>query len=215
MIAPPKEIIFDLDSWDDKIHGHHIQGSRYNGYYRQKMFHPFPEDWDTTKTFYGEFTYQAQSWERPRRVLVKAEFPPSGLPIPSLTFIVTNDDTITVQRGIEFYCARGTMENYIKEGKIGFHFDRLSCKSFNANAARFQMMLIAYNLNNLMRRLCLPDNFKHHHINTIRLKLIKLGSRVSRHSRKIIIHCSSAFLFQDAFIQTLLNIQSLPFIPSG
>ena len=76
---------------------------------------------------YGEFQYQAGSWEYPRRVVCKVEKPAEQL-IHMYTFIVTNMDSES-EKVIRFYCKRGIMENYIKESKNGFDFAAVSSSS--------------------------------------------------------------------------------------
>lgn len=76
---------------------------------------------------YGEFQYQAGSWEYPRRVVCKVEKPTEQL-IHMYTFIVTNMDS-EPEKVIRFYCKRGIMENYIKESKNGFDFAAVSSSS--------------------------------------------------------------------------------------
>ena len=72
---------------------------------------------------YGEFMYQAGSWDYPRRVVFKIE-KPYGQLTHMYTFIVTNTHQI-----IQFYCARGRIENFIKEAKNGFDFAAVSIHS--------------------------------------------------------------------------------------
>jgi hypothetical protein len=82
-------------------------------------------DKENQNIHYEEFYYQAGSWQKARRVLVKEEKKPDEL-FPEVYFVITNCQTISPKEGIEFYCDRGTAENYLKEGKLGFHWDRLS-----------------------------------------------------------------------------------------
>ena len=83
---------------------------------------------------YGEFMYQAGSWNYPRRVVFKIE-KPYGQLTHIYTFIVTNMDMEPYQV-IQFYCGRGKMENFIKEGKSGFDFAAVSSHSKVVNANR-------------------------------------------------------------------------------
>nr|WP_306264821.1 IS1380 family transposase [Pararhizobium sp. IMCC3301] len=100
---------------------------------------------------YANFTYQAKSWSKPRRVVAKVEWHPGEL-FPRVGFLVT---TLTVpdERVFEFYNRRGTAEQYIKEGKYALKWTRLSCKSFKANEARLQLHALACNLANFLRTL--------------------------------------------------------------
>lgn len=170
------------------------------------------EDKEDQNIRYGEFYYQAGSWEKARRVLVKEEKNPDEF-FPEVYFVITDCQTISLKEGIESYCDRGTAENYLKEGKLGFHWDRLSCEQFHVNAYRLQIMVLAYNLNNLMRRLCLPENFRKYRIETLRSRLIKVGSKVSKHARKFTFHCPRSFPFKEIFLWILKAIQRLVLVP--
>lgn len=105
---------------------------------------------------YANFTYQAKSWSRPRRVVAKVEWHPGEL-FPRVGFLVT---TLTVpdERVFEFYNQRGAAEQYIKEGKNALKWTRLSCKSFKANEVRLQLHALAYNLANFLRTLVLSNS---------------------------------------------------------
>ena len=95
---------------------------------------------------YGEFMYQANTWSHPRRVVFKIEKPANQM-IFMYTFIVTDMESEPYQV-IQFYCGRGKMENFIKEGKDGFDFSAVSSQSKTVNANRLQMHGLAYNLFN-------------------------------------------------------------------
>lgn len=167
----------------------------------------FIRDEEDPNVSYGEFIYKASSWAHHRRVLVKGERKEGEL-FPALTFVVTNSK-LSPKEGITFYLQRGTCENYIKEGKLGFRWDRLSCQDFYVNGCRLQMMIIAYNLNNLLRRLCFPKEFKSFHIETLRRKLIKLGSKAVKHSRRLLFRCATSFPYKEVFVQILEAIKNL------
>ena len=156
---------------------------------------------------YGEFYYQAGSWEYPRRVVCKIE-KPFGQMVHLNTFIVTNMESAP-ERLIKFYCKRGSMENFIKEGKNGFDFAAVSSSSEVVNANRFQIHALAYNLFNWFRRLVLPDSMRSNMADTIRLKLIKIAAKVVRSARRVLFKLCSSCPYKDAFSQTLANIRRL------
>ena len=156
---------------------------------------------------YGEFQYQAQSWDHPRRVVCKIE-KPYGQIIHTTTFVVTNKDDVP-EEIIRFYCKRGTMENYIKECKHGFDFPCVSSATQIVNACRVQIHALAYNLFNWFRRLTLPQSFKKYRIDTLRIKLLKIGCRIVRSSRYVYIKICSSFPYQREFYETLQKIWSL------
>jgi hypothetical protein len=83
------------------------------------------------RRLYHSFEYQAQSWDRPRRVVAKVEWHPGEL-FPRVGFIVTNLGR-RAKRVVHFYNGRGTAEQWIKEGKHAVRWTRLSCHGFDAS----------------------------------------------------------------------------------
>lgn len=156
---------------------------------------------------YGEFMYQAGTWSHPRRVVFKIE-KPYGQMIHMYTFIVTTMDMEPYQV-IQFYCGRGKMENFIKEGKSGFDFASVSSKSMLVNANRLQVHALAYNLFNWFKRLVLPPSMRKQQIDTIRLKLLKIAARVVRSARYKIFKLCSSCPYKKEFYETMDNIHRL------
>ena len=126
---------------------------------------------------YGEFMYQAGSWPYERRVVCKVEKPENQLTY-LYTFIVTNMDA-SPEYLIKFYCKRGLMENFIKESKSGFDFASVSSHSRLVNANRLHIHELAYNIFNWFRRLVLSANMRKQRIDTVRLKLLKIGGIIT------------------------------------
>lgn len=156
---------------------------------------------------YGEFQYQAGSWEYPRRVVCRVEKPTEQL-IHMYTFIVTNMDS-EPEKVIRFYCRRGIMENYIKESKNGFDFAAVSSSSKIVNANRLQIHALAYNIFNWFKRLALPASMRNQQIDTIRLKLLKIAARVVHSARYITFKLCSSCPYKNEFYETLKNIRGL------
>lgn len=157
---------------------------------------------------YDEFYYQAASWKYPRRVVVKVEKPHNQFDYQH-AFIVTNME-LAPKEILKFYCNRGTMENFIKESKNGFNFIKTSSHSKIVNANRLQLHVLAYNLFNWFRRLVLPKSMGKMQIDTIRIKLIKIASRVIRTARYIVFKLCSSCPYQKEFYETLHSIRLLP-----
>jgi hypothetical protein len=157
---------------------------------------------------YDEFYYQAGSWNYPRRVVVKVEKPYNQL-TNQYAFIVTNME-LTPEEILKYYCNRGTMENFIKECKNGFDFSSTGSKSKIVNANRLQLHVLAYNLFNCFRRLVLPEKMKKMRIDTIRLKLIKIASKIIRSARYIYFKLCSSCPYKEEFNEVLKNIRQLP-----
>lgn len=156
---------------------------------------------------YGEFMYQAGSWDDPRRVVFKIK-KTYGQMIHMYTFIVTNMD-MKPHQIIQFYCGRGRMENFIKEGKSGFDFATVSSRSKVVNANRMRLHMLSYNLFNWFKRLVLPANMRKQQVNNIRFKLIKIAARAVGSARYITFKLYSSCPYQKEFNSTLENIQNL------
>ena len=156
---------------------------------------------------YGEFFYKADSWLYPRRVALKVEKPYGQLTY-LYTFIVTNMES-KPEDVIHFYCNRGTMENFIKESKSGFHMDAMSSRSMITNSNKLQISALAYNLFNWFRRLVLPAKMRKLRIDTLRLKLIKIAARIIHSARYITFKLCSSCPYQNEYLETLRNIKNL------
>ena len=157
---------------------------------------------------YGEFYYQAGGWSRPRRVVFKVE-KPYGQMVHLHTFIVTTMECLAPHQVIQFYCNRGRMENFIKEGKSGFDFSSVSSHSMTVNANRLQVRVLAYNLFNWFRRLALPAGMNRQRIDTIRLKILKVAAKVVHHARYTVFKLCSGCPYKEEFYETFSNIRQL------
>ncbi len=157
---------------------------------------------------YDEFLYQASSWDYPRRVIVKVEKPYNQL-TNQYSFIVTNMD-LCPEDIVRYYRNRGTMENFIKESKSGFDFVSTSSHSKLVNANRLQLHVLAYNLFNYFKRLVLPKSMRKMQIDTIRLKLLKVASKIVKAARYIYFKLCSSCPYKDEFYEVLDNIRQLP-----
>jgi hypothetical protein len=157
------------------------------------------------KVLYESFSYQAQSWDRPRRVVAKVEWHWDEL-FPRVGFIVTNM-TGWSRKVVKFYNGRGTAEQWIKEGKYAVKWTRLSCRNFRDNQARLQLFALAYNLGNFLRRLALPRSVKHWSLTTLREKLIKIGAKVVRHSKYVTFQMAEVAVPRELFAAILDRIQ--------
>ena len=159
------------------------------------------------RRYYYSFDYQAQSWDRARRVVAKVEWHPGEL-IPRFGFVVTNLER-SAERVTAFYNQRGKAEQWIKEGKNAINWTRLSCQKFRANEVRLQLHALAYNLANFMRTLALPRAMVHWSLTTLREKLVKIGARMVRHGRYITFQLAEIAVSARMFGQILARIARL------
>jgi len=141
------------------------------------------------------------SWSRRRRVVAKAEHI-DGKSNPR--FIVTSlpaQDWAAQTLYEDLYCARGDMENRIKEQLVLFA-DRVSAATMRANQLRLYLSVIAYILVSGLRRLGLcATELAHAQVGTIRLRLLKIGTQIRVSVRKVWVQLSSSFPLQDLFRQ--------------
>ncbi len=144
-----------------------------------------------------DLRYGAKSWGRSRAVIAKLEVTTQGR---NPRFIVTNLNGDAQQLYDQVYCARGEMENRIKEQQLGLFADRTSAHHWWTNQFRLLLSSLAYVLMEAIRRLALHDTeLAHAQVGTLRLKLLKIGAIVLRNTRCIRFLLSSAFPYQELF----------------
>ncbi|HEV2687256.1 MAG TPA: IS1380 family transposase [Bryobacteraceae bacterium] len=149
------------------------------------------------QVLYSGFRHRGTRWRKhSRRICVKAEHGSGG---SSLRFLITNRCGPAAEV-FAFYQGRGECENRIEELKNGFAADRLSCHRFLANAFRLLLHAAAYNLVVLFRHR-LPEPLRHAQIETLRVRLFKLGALVVRSARRILLHCATGWPSQTLFQQ--------------
>jgi len=140
---------------------------------------------------FGSFSYAAQTWDRRRRVLVKAEHNARGA---NPRFVVTNVPGDPQFLYDEVYCQRGDMENRIKEQQLALFADRTSCHAFLANQFRLLLSSAAYVLVQSMRRIALSGTeLARAQVETIRRVLFKVAARVVVSVRRVVFHLASGF----------------------
>jgi hypothetical protein len=159
------------------------------------------------RRYYANFSYQAGTWDKARRIVAKVEWHPEEL-YPRVGFIVTNLSRPT-ERVVAFYNQRGTAEQHIKEGKNAINWTRLSCHGFRNNEVRLQLHVLAYNMGNFLRTLALPDEVEHWSMTTLRDKLIKIGAKVVRHGRYVTFQLAEVAIPRRLFGEILRLIDGL------
>jgi hypothetical protein len=156
-----------------------------------------------------------KSWSRARRVVAKAEHLGNKA---NPRFVVTSLDAAShpAQDLYErLYCARGDMENRIKEQQLGMFADRTSTATMRGNQLRLWIASAAYTLAQALRRIGLAGTaLAKAQVATIRVRLLKLSGLVRISVRRIRVALSSAFPLQDVFAKVLRNLRALP-APSG
>ena len=153
--------------------------------------------------------HRAGSWERKRRVVYKVEVGPEGT---NRRFVVTNMKGLPVHLW-RLYCDRGTAETFIDQLKNALKADRLSCRSFVANAFRLVQFALAYNLMRLFGSKLAGTVLEGASIETIRTRLLKVGARIRGTVRRIWVHIAGAFPLRAVLAVVLERIQAMPNAP--
>jgi hypothetical protein len=142
-----------------------------------------------------EFTtarYAAQTWSKPRRVLVKAEHTAKGA---NPRFAVTNIEEFDARLLYDAYCQRGQCENLIKDLKNALKADRWSCSRFVANFFRLLLHGAAYRLLLALRRAAqaVHSELGTQQFDTIRLGVLKVAALVRHSVRRVLVQLPRAF----------------------
>ena len=146
---------------------------------------------------FGAFQYKAHTWDRKRRIIAKAEHNAHGA---NPRYLVTSLPGEPQGLYDEGYCARGEVENRIKEQQLDLFSDRTSCHAWWPNQFRLLLASLAYVLLETLRRLGLAGTeLACAQAGTIRLKLLKIGAVVVRNTRRVRLWFSSAFPLQAVF----------------
>lgn len=148
-----------------------------------------------------------RSWSCERRVVGKAEYTSDK---ENPRFIATNlpsaeYDARSLYEGL--YCARGDMENRIKEQQLGLFADRTSAHTLRANQLRLWLSSVAYMIMNELRRVALVGTeLATAQVSTIRTRLLKIGAIVTSSVRRVYVSLSSVFPFQHVWWRALDNL---------
>jgi hypothetical protein len=215
----------NLMAWCEKNRVDYVLGLAKNARLQRilgKELHEAKLQFETTgraARVFKEFTYRTRkSWSCERRIVGKAEHLSKG---SNPRFVVTSlspeeFDARTLYEGL--YCARGEMENRIKEQQMCLFADRTSCATMRANQLRLWLSSAAYTLLMALRQFGLQGTeMATARCDTIRLKLLKLGALVRTTVRRVWISLSESCPYQRVFAQVYENLMrwSLPLPASG
>lgn len=158
---------------------------------------------------FTDFTYRTRkSWSRARRVVGKAEYLPGS---ENPRFVITSlssDEYPAEYLYTQVYCARGEMENRIKEQQLFLFADRTSSATMRANQLRLWFSAAAYVLMNELRRVALAGTeLARAQCNTMRLRLLKIGARVTVSVRRVRVQFAAGYPWQGLFRTAMGQIQ--------
>lgn len=145
---------------------------------------------------FEETLYAAKTWDKERRVIIKAEHLEKG---SNPRFVVTSLPDAPEQLYTR-YCARGEMENRIKEQQLCLFADRTSCSKWLPNQFRVLLSALAYTLINAIRdKALVGTELARARCDTIRLKILKIGAAIIKNTRRITLMLSGACPYKELF----------------
>ena len=154
---------------------------------------------------FGACHYAAATWDRPRRVLIKAEHLRGDKANPR--FVVTNLPGDARELYEDVYCRRGEVENRIKEQQPQLLADRTSCHQFLANQFRVLLAAAAYGLVEHIRRTALADTeLAEGEVGAIRLRLFKIGGLVTKSVRRIVVRMAGSYPWPESFSRVVRRL---------
>ena len=147
--------------------------------------------------WFTDFQYAARSWDGARRVIAKIEHSQHGV---NPRYVVTNLEGDAKQLYDKLYCARGDMENRIKENQLDMFGDRTSCQHWWPNQFRLLLASLAYTLIEAIRRIALKGTeLANAYVGTIRLKLFKIGAVILKNTRRIRFLLASGCPYKELY----------------
>jgi Transposase DDE domain group 1 len=179
------------------------------------QMHEATQQWKQTAKparVFSEFEYQTRKtkkggWDRERRVAAKAEHIDGKENPRFVVTSLTSEQWAAQALYEELYCARGDMENRIKE-QFSLFADRVSSETMRANQMRLYLSAMAYILVSGLRRLGLKETeLAEAQVSTIRTKLLKIGAQIRVTVRKVWVSMASSYPWQALYGQVWANLR--------
>lgn len=163
--------------------------------------------WEDREIQYFSLPYQAQSWSKPRRVCIRS-IREAGELLFHHAFIVTNlSDNVSPEVIFSLYGKRGIMENFIKEAKLGFYFDKTDSPRFLENHVRMMISVLVYNLVNFLKTIGFEQVNRGMTIHSIRLTLLKVAGKLVKTGRQVYLKLSSYHVYQTEFYKVFERLR--------
>jgi hypothetical protein len=208
----------ELMSWCESHRVDFVLGMARNQRLRKiigAQMHAATEQWNETgkpARVFSEFDYRTKKtkkggWSRQRRVAAKAEHIDGKENPRFVVTSLTSEEWKAQALYEELYCARGDMENRIKE-QFSLFADRVSAETMRANQTRLYLSAMAYVLVSGLRRLGLQSTeLAQAQVSTIRTKLLKIGAQIRVTVRKVWVSMASSYPWQGLYQQVWANLR--------
>jgi hypothetical protein len=205
-----------IEPLDEKSVGY-VLVAKLTGGIKKKLlslrYHRFRKDWSV-----AEFQYTPMNWKKSHRfVVIRRKLPDKPQEQPTLftlerysyQIFVTNIP-LEAHNIWYFYRGRAAIEIHIKELKQDFFLTKIPTNSFLANQVYFTLLLLAYNIINWFKRLCLPEQLNNATLDTIRTDILVLPARLTKHGSKNVLNLPEAqYLSNQSLNQIIQKIEKL------
>ncbi|MEM7476707.1 MAG: IS1380 family transposase [Planctomycetota bacterium] len=167
---------------------------------------------ETCACAYGEARYRARSWNRERRVIIRADVvhQPGRQPKDNPRFLITNIRGWPKQLYEQVYCGRCDAENRIKELKLGLHIDRTSCSRFHANQLRVLLTSAAYVLMQELRLRARHTDSATAQVSSLQLRLMKISASLEASTRRIVMHMPTYMVYRKDWLRIAQSVGAVP-----
>jgi DDE family transposase len=199
-------------------------GAQLNSALRERIAAVSAEAWQRSSYRSGSevtsFVWRPRSWKQARRFVVRRDplEPGEQLALDEGAWhywaLVTNDYERSADELEIWHRAKASVENRIKEAKLGFALDNLPSRLFHANWAFLLCTLLAYNLLTWLKLLALPAGERSSYAKRLRFRFIAVAATVGRSGRRLILRLSAGYTLFTDFVAALQRLRALPRAPA-
>jgi hypothetical protein len=198
-------------------------GAMLNSALRTRISAVVAADWQTSSYREGSevasFVWKPKTWKQARRFVVRRDPVEAGEQLAldagewHYWALVTNDSERSADELEIWHRAKASVENRIKEAKLGFALDNLPSRLFHANWAYLLCTLLAYNLLTWLKLLALPAGEHGSYAKRLRFRFIAVAATVGRSGRRLVLRLSAGYAFFADFVAALHRIRGLARAP--
>lgn len=200
-----------IEPLDEKSIGYTIVAKLTGGIKKKLLglrYHQFKKDWSA-----AEFQYTPMKWKNPHRFIVirrklpnKPEEQPTLFTLERYSYqIFVTNIPLETHNIWYFYRGRASIEIHIKELKQDFFLTKIPTNSFLANQVYFTLLLLAYNIVNWFKRLCLPEQLKNATLDTIRTEILVFPARLTKYGNKNVLKLPAAQYLSDQLLNYIIQ----------
>jgi hypothetical protein len=199
-------------------------GAQLNRALRERIAAVADDDWQRASYRQGSevtsFLWRPRTWKQARRFVVRRDPVERGEQLAldegewHYWALVTNDEERSADELEIWHRAKASVENRIKEAKLGFALDNLPSRLFHANWAYLLCTLLAYNLLCWLKLLALPANERKSYAKRLRFRFIAVAATVGRSGRRLMLRLSASYPLLNDFVQTLQRVRALARAPA-